>query len=297
MRPLLACNTPSNLNSLPYPLFSSEKLDGIRCLIKDGIALSRTLRPIRNRYIQSLLGRPEFNGLDGELIVGDPNASDCMRKTNSGVMSFDGEPDFKYYVFDIWNRPDLSYIEAYLSLTAKNWGKAGLYIELLNQYICNNAADVEAHETFVLDNGYEGIILRRPDAPYKFGRSTVKEGYLFKLKRYLQEEAVIIGFEPLRHNDNDPTTNALGYTQRSSAQDGKIDLPLLGALTVKGKFGDYDNVIFSIGTGFTLCEREALWQNRAGLLGKIVTYKFFPTGSKDKPRHPVFISFRDEEDM
>lgn len=109
MKPLLACPTPANLNSLPYPLFASEKLDGIRCIIKDGIALSRTLKPIRNRYIQSILGRPELNGLDGELIVGDPAASDCMRKTNSGVMSFDGEPDFAYYVFDIWNRPGIQY--------------------------------------------------------------------------------------------------------------------------------------------------------------------------------------------
>lgn len=79
MKPLLACNAPANLNSLPYPLFASVKLDGIRCVIKDGVALSRTLKPIRNQYIQSLLGRPEFNGLDGELIVGDPAASDCMR--------------------------------------------------------------------------------------------------------------------------------------------------------------------------------------------------------------------------
>ena len=297
MKPLLACKVPENLNSLPYPLFSSEKLDGIRCLIKDGVALSRTLKPIRNRYIQSLLGRPEFNGLDGELIVGDPNASDCMRKTNSGVMSFDGEPDFKYYVFDIWNRPGVSYTEAYLALMAKNWGKAGLYIKLLNQYVCNNAADVEAYETSVLDAGYEGIILRRPDGAYKFGRSTAREGYLFKLKRYLQEEAIVIGFEPLRHNDNEPETNALGYTQRSSAQDGKIDLSLLGALVVRGIFGDCNDVFFNIGTGFTLYEREMLWQNRAGLVGKIVTYKFFPMGSKDKPRHPVFVSFRDEEDI
>ena len=300
MKPLLACNAPANLNSLPYPLFASIKLDGIRCVIKDGVALSRTLKPIRNQYIQSLLGRPEFNGLDGELIVGDPAASDCMRKTNSGVMSFDEEPDFKYYVFDIWSRPGVQYKDALESLYDKPFGTRLANhpnIEVLQQYTVKTSNEVEAIEQSVLDDGYEGIILRRPDGAYKFGRSTAKEGYLFKLKRYLQEEAVVIGFEPLRHNDNDPTTNALGYTQRSSAKDGKIDLPLLGTLIVKGKFGEYNNVIFNIGTGFTLYEREMLWQNRAGLVGKIVTYKFFPTGSKDKPRHPVYISFRDEGDM
>lgn len=294
MKPLLACNAPANLNSLPYPLLASVKLDGIRCVIKDGVALSRTLKPVRNHYIQSILGRPEFNGLDGELIIGDPAARDCMRKTNSGVMSFEGEPDFRYFVFDIWSRPGVQYKKALevLPMLADHPN-----IEVLQQYTVKTSNEVEAIEKAALDDGYEGIILRRPDGAYKYGRSTAKEGYLFKLKRYHQEEAVVIGFEPLRHNDNEPTTNALGYTQRSSAQDGKIDLPLLGALIVKGKFGEYNNVTFSIGTGFTLYEREQLWRNRDWLVGEIVTYKFFPTGSKEKPRHPVYISFRDPEDL
>lgn len=294
MKPLLACNAPANLNSLPYPLFASVKLDGIRCVIKDGVALSRTLKPIRNHYIQSLLGRPEFNGLDGELIIGDPAARDCMRKTNSGIMSFEGEPDFRYFVFDIWSRPGVKYKDALETLPRiANHPN----IEVLRQRTVKTSNEVEAIEQAALDDGYEGIILRRPDGAYKYGRSTAKEGYLFKLKRYHQEEAIVVGFEPLRHNDNEPTTNALGYTQRSSAQDGKIDLPLLGALIVKGKFGEYNNVTFSIGTGFTLYEREQLWRNRDWLVGEIVTYKFFPTGSKEKPRHPVYISFRDPEDL
>jgi DNA ligase-1 len=54
---------------------------------------------------------------------------------------------------------------------------------------------------------------------------------------------------------------------------------------------------FSIGTGFTLAQREALWQAREDLLGRIVSYKYFPSGSKEKPRHPIFVSFRDLDDM
>ena len=294
MKPLLACNAPTNLNSLPYPLFASVKLDGIRCVIKDGVALSRTLKPIRNQYIQSLLGRPEFNGLDGELIVGDSAASDCMRKTNSGVMSFEGEPDFKYYVFDIWNRPGIQYKDV-LAPLAKLANRPN--IEVLRQYTAITPSEIEAIEQAALDDGHEGIILRRPDGTYKYGRSTVKEGFLYKLKRYLQNEAIVVGVESLQRNNNDPTTNALGYTQRSSAQAGKVDLPLLGALIVKGKFQEFAEVTFNIGTGFTLEERELLWRQRGHLVGRIVTYKFFPTGSKDPPRHPVFVSFRSEDDL
>lgn len=295
MKPLLACPTPANLNSLPYPLFASEKLDGIRCIIKDGIALSRTLKPIRNRYIQSILGRPELNGLDGELIVGDPAASDCMRKTNSGVMSFDGEPDFAYYVFDIWDRRGAKYkdVKGILpSICVKHPKTVALHHRL-----CHNTTDVESYEREALDEGFEGLILRRPDGTYKYGRSTPKEGLLYKLKRYHQDEAIVVGYEALEHNDNMPEINELGYTHRSSAAEGKTKLPLLGALVVEGKFQNFPKVIFNIGTGFTMAEREIFWQQRATLIGQIVTYKFFPTGSKDRPRHPVFVSFRDASDL
>ena len=295
MKPLLACKI-NNLSELNYPLFTSEKLDGIRCLIKDGVAYSRTLKPIRNKYIQSILGRAELHGLDGELIVGEPDASDCMRKTNSGVMSIEGEPDFTYYVFDIWDRPGTRYKSAYLSLIGKSWDIADSHIKVLPQVKAYNVSDVERHEQTALDMGFEGLILRSIDGAYKFGRATAKEGSLFKLKRYLQEEAVVIGYEQLFRNENDPEINELGYTQRSSAKDGKIGLPMLGALIVRGTFNN-TVVTFNIGTGFTLSEREQLWKDRAGLVGKIVTYKFFPTGSKEKPRHPVFVSFRDKEDL
>jgi len=257
------------------------------------VALSRTLKPIRNHYIQNTLGHPALNGLDGELIVGDPTAKDCMRATNSGVMAAGGEPEFTYYVFDIWDRQEANYTDVLASL---NTFPKHPYVEILPQYFCTNAFNVEKHEQQALDEGYEGLILRRLDAPYKHGRSTLREGYLIKLKRYIQEEAIIIGYESLQHNANDAELNASGYTQRSTAQAGKIDLPLLGALLVRGMYqGALTN--FRVGTGFTFEERAALWEQREGLVGKIITYKLFPMGSKNRPRHPAFISFRSQDDL
>ena len=57
-------------------MYASPKLDGIRCMIQDGVALSRSLKPIRNEFIQSILSNPMFDGLDGEIISGDPTADD-----------------------------------------------------------------------------------------------------------------------------------------------------------------------------------------------------------------------------
>ena len=81
-------------------LEASPKLDGIRCMIQNGMALSRSLKPIRNKYVQSLLGHKRFNGLDGELIIGEPTDKDVYRNTTSGIMKEEGEPNFTFWIFD-----------------------------------------------------------------------------------------------------------------------------------------------------------------------------------------------------
>jgi hypothetical protein len=72
-------------------VLASPKIDGIRAIIGNGAALSRSLKPIRNLFVQSVLGRAEFQGLDGELVVGDPNDPNCMQNTTSGVMREAGD--------------------------------------------------------------------------------------------------------------------------------------------------------------------------------------------------------------
>lgn len=142
--------------------------------------------------------------------------------------------------------------------------------------------------------GYEGVMLRHPDGLYKHGRSTAKEGWLLKLKRFEDGEARVVGFTELMHNANEAKLNELGHLERSSHKAGKVGKQTLGALTVKDlKTG----VEFEIGTGFTASQRQELWNVGDNLLGRVVKYKSQPTGVKDKPRFPVFLGFRDPRDL
>jgi DNA ligase-1 len=143
----------------------------------------------------------------------------------------------------------------------------------------------------VVADGYEGVILRAPHAPYKFGRSTVREGYLLKVKRFQDSEAQIIGYEEEMHNGNEATINALGYTERSSHAENRTGKGTLGALVVRDLV---TKVEFKIGTGFTPAERLKIWALRHEHLDDVVKYRFFPVGVKDKPRHPSFLGFRPE---
>ena len=70
--------------------YYSHKLDGIRCLGHDGKAYSRKGILIPNAYVQEAFATGDYDGFDGELIVGEPNADDVYRKTFSGVMSEGG---------------------------------------------------------------------------------------------------------------------------------------------------------------------------------------------------------------
>ena len=104
VKPMLAASaTDSEIRQLLVNfgyMNASPKLDGIRCTIQNGVAYSRSLKPIRNKYIQTLLGHEKYDGLDGELIVGEPNASDVYTATTGAVMRVGGLPDVRFWIFD-----------------------------------------------------------------------------------------------------------------------------------------------------------------------------------------------------
>jgi DNA ligase-1 len=273
-------------------MYASVKLDGIRAVVRDGMLLSRSLKPIPNWIISSALSKPIFEGLDGELIVGPTTSPTCYRDTVSGVMSEDKSPDWTFHVFDQYKHGEpfdarMDRLEA----TVRNMGTR---IARLEQKLVHDIESLNEFEAKALEAGHEGVILRHPKSPYKFGRSTAKEGYLLKVKRFVDGEAEIIGFEEEMFNGNEATTNELGRTARSSHKSGLIGKGTLGALQVKDA---KTAVEFSIGTGFTAEQRQHIWNNRDKLLGTLRKYKSFPIGVKDKPRHPVDLGPRDVRDL
>lgn len=286
-RPMLAAKEPKFLR---FPCVISPKIDGIRCLILNGKAVSRNLKPIPNAFVQKVLANaPE--GLDGELCVGPPTLPNLMQETVSGVMSYDGEPDFTYQVFDNFLEPSLPFLDRF----AKYVGvlQETEHIRCLQQKVVFTKEDLEKHVSQWLELGYEGAMIRSPAGPYKYGRSTANENYLVKIKHFDRDEARVVGFQPLLKNENAATTNLLGLTERSSHAENKKELPLLGALICENHLGR-----FQIGTGFKMYEREKLWKERETLLGQYVTYKSFKqTGVKQAPRFPVFVSFRPDLDL
>lgn len=295
LKPMLAVEA----KDIRFPVYASAKLDGIRSVIKDDMAMSRTMKPIPNGFVQDYLGQTKFHGLDGELTVGPANDKNVMQATTRGVMSRDGEPDFTFWVFDFWTDGQMPYGERLrLMERAFKDGALGQYprIRLLKQTLIQNEQELHAFETITLEQGFEGVMIRDPKGVYKFGRSTAREGYLLKVKRFADGEAVVIGVEELMHNGNEATLDELGFTKRSTHQAGKVPMGTLGALKVR----DLESGIeFNIGTGYTAAQRAELWAmfHAGTLLNKIAKYKHFEVGVKEAPRFPVFQGFRDPSDI
>lgn len=288
-----------DVNKLVYPVMASAKLDGVRAMVKDGVLVSRNFKPIPNRWCQKqYAGLPE--GTDGELIYGDPTEPDAYLNTISAVMSEDGEPkQVLFHVFDNFTYAG-GFAARFKRVEQCNDYTRGVLVVPHN--VIMSASELLAVEEVALDAGYEGIMVRSINGPYKQGRSTTREGYLLKLKRFEDAEAVVLNTFELEQNTNTATKDATGHTERSSHKAGMRGAGVLGGLEVRGINGTYKDVEFRIGSGFSGAanpkgQRAQLWAVRDSLVGKIAKFKYFPSGSKDKPRFPIFLGWRDKIDL
>lgn len=287
-RPLLGAKLEEqDLYRLRFPLYASPKLDGIRAIWYGSEFLSRTLKTIPNRGVQrAFAGEDLQSGWDGELIVGDPT-TDPYRRTESKVMTIQGDAqDVTFFTFDNCEAT------GGFSDRIRTLADRGSKVVVLPQRLVSNLDELLRVEEEHLREGYEGLVLRAPSGPYKYGRSTLREQYLLKLKRFTDAEAIIVDFEELLQNANTAESDERGYTKRSGHQENLIPMGVLGAFVVS-----MGTIQFNIGTGFTPKERSEYWRGRDRLKGRLVKFKHFAKGSKDKPRHPVFLGFRDPIDM
>lgn len=280
-----------------FPLYASIKIDGIRCCIKPGAgAVSRQIKPIPNHFIRTILNSDEaLKYCDGELLTFTNGKMDNFNQVQSKVMSEAGQPDFQFYVFDNFQFPDKPYAERLKGLP---YGHE--YTKVVTQLQVTSRDELDTIEAAALADGWEGLIARSMDGRYKYGRSTAREGTLLKVVRKHRAEGIITGTYERMHNANEATTNALGYTERSSHKDNKIGRDDLGGLSLRwdgrcdGKLLCEGPIDFDVGTGFDDALRAYLWKIRSTLPDKLATFEFRGIGTNNRPRFPVFIGIRED---
>ncbi len=281
---------PADWDKVRYPLFVSPKIDGVRGIVVHTVLTSRSGETFPNLHAQRTFSKKAFEGFDGEFTLGPAYADNVFRVTNAAMASHSGEPDLTYWVFDEWSHSGpfwrrFECVERYVnSMNLPN-------VKVVPHTLAHSRQAVEECYLTVTAAGYEGVMLRDPEGPYKNGRSTINEGWLLKVKKVAFGEALILDMEELQHNDNEDERSALGYAKRSSHQANLRPGGVMGKLYVR----DLESgVEFRVGTGFTADDRAFFWENyekiRTG--GFIIRYKWINVGIKDKPRSAVYLGIR-----
>lgn len=286
---MLACSRnvlPDDLQSLQYPLYGTPKLDGIRMLIVKrndiSMAVSRKLLPIPNAIIQDWVSTNNLpEGLDGEIIIPGKSFNEIQSKV---MTSYTAPFDFRYMVFDCWDEENLSYLAR---MQVLDLYLAHANVKYLSPYYLQNKTDVELYEDMAINHGYEGIILRSGDGPYKQGRSTWNEGYMLKMKRFEDCEGTIIGFLPKMKNNNPQQTDETGYAKRSKHKANLSPSETMGKMIVES-----EGKRVTIGTGWDAAFAKQCWDHPEDFIGKTITYKKQTYGEKDNPRIASFKGMR-----
>lgn len=300
--------TDLNLEKLRYPVYCMPKIDGVRALNLNGTIMPRSFKGFRNKLINERYSNTDFIGLDGEFVMGSPVDSDCCRNTTSHTSSVDGGcPDwylFDYvtsFTYDLPYYSRLNYLrERYNKLKNKY-----PFLHLVENKLIYEEKDLIEYEEEVLYRGYEGLIVRNAYSTYKFGRSTVNDQSLLRLKRFQDGEAVIVSLIEARANNNPSYINENGLSERSTRKEyivpkdtlGSFECELLSPIKLAEKTLNKGDLITVSAGKLNKKERKYIFDNPDNYIGKIVKFKYFASGSKDSVRFPTFQSFRAEEDM
>lgn len=314
MKPMLA--TDWDEAKLRFPLIGQPKIDGVRGLNMHGGLTGRSLKLFKNQYTTHFYSQDFFKGFDGEFAAAEETHPDLCRLTTSALGTISGQPFTLWWLFDYVTAENnsLSYLERYTHLTQRveylqtdpschPWAGHLRVVPMRMIYTLDELLEYDAEN---LDKGFEGTIIRDPHGKHKQGRSTVREGGLLRIKQFIESEAIVEAVVEGESNQNEAQTNELGLQFRSSHQANMIPNGLVGSLTCRAlqTVTDRGRVVIEEGQIITVSPgnmphdlRKYYFENQNEILKKVIKFKFFPKGIKDKPRFPTFVTIRQPEDM
>lgn len=301
------------LDKVRFPCIVQPKIDGVRALNLHGTLTGRSLKPFEGFGVTEMWSLPQFQYMDGEMTLGSkPNCTDRLCSRTTGAMGrFQGvsePPDLHWWVFDHLAFGNQRYIDRYQRLkeTVERLDYPRLHLVPMYEVVGPNELNRFIGEFF--DQGYEGTIIRNPEALYKPGRATLKGQELWRVKPWADAEILVTGITEGEVNTNEAKKNALGHTERSSAKAGMVPNGQVGSIqgvllenfhnpfTGELLFGK--GLEITVGSGeMTVAEAEHYFKNPNELVGHIVKFKHMTHGVKDKPRFPTYVSHRLPQDM
>jgi DNA ligase-1 len=263
--PMLAHKWEDRKDKIKYPVYSQPKLDGIRCIVRADGMWSRNGKKIISaphifESMKHLFDKNPDYIFDGELYA-DKFANDfnaicsLVKKTKPTADDLKKSTEsIQYHIYDL---PSCSGVfskrsEELYSLDLPNCCK-----RVDTHYVIDESLLIDLYSAYV-NQGYEGQMIRTNEE-YENKRSKS----LLKHKSFIDEEYTIIDVE-------EGVGNKTG---------------MVGSFVFENK----DGKRFNSSPKFNWEECTAMWNDRANLIGKSATVKYFNLTPDGVPRFPYVI--------
>lgn len=272
-KPMLAKDSnscqPSVLNKT---LYCSTKLDGVRSMfqLKDGDikAVSRGgneyLEPtklIKQDLVQFFKDYPDII-LDGEIYVHGHHLQEISGMVRKHEWT-DKCAILEYHIYDIGDATKTFKERLEFLKTLQEYFKDSTKIKVLDHVKTESYNEIKKLHDKWVSEGYEGLVARKPDKKYGFGK---RGSDMIKVKEYQEDEFEIIDYkEGLRDED---------FVFVCETKDGKLfEAKPMGDRALKAQYIEDIDII----------------------IGKMGTVKFFDWSKDNIPMQPVFKTIRDYE--
>jgi DNA ligase-1 len=252
--------------------YYSRKLDGVRCLAicKDGdvkffsrtgkefLVLDKVREAINDELIKTKFFVTDFV-LDGEICIvdshGNENFTDVMKEIRKKDHTIENP---RYKIFDILS------IEEFINQKGKtlfnvryevykNILSPSKILDPVEQVKIKDLNHLKEMSKFANDHGWEGLIIRK-NIPYAGKRSRDMQ----KVKSFLDAEYKVLSIETGPFRIISPDTGL------------EIEEEMLSNVIIEHK----GNKV-SVGSGFSIEERQQYFKNPKDIIGKKITVKYF----------------------
>ena len=251
-KPMLAktYHHPSNPDKLTanstrikkYPVSVMKKLNGIRAIVRltgNKICIFSRLnnefphfQHIKDEMEIFLRYLPPHCELDGELYSLDLNFSQLKSAVKTVKTMHKNYNKVKYWIFDliesnnmVWEDRYAMLVNAYTKFLED--GNKSQWFTILQTYSAINSEDIDRYHNQFIGEGYEGLVIRRYGSVESDKRLSIyrsgRTNSLVKYKDFMDEEAVIVGYDPNLDlvNIKDIRGNKLEITMRGKQLIGK----------------------------------------------------------------------------
>ncbi len=265
--------TEKRWNALPKPAFLQPKINGDRCRAvfdtKGKVSLFSSSGALRISvpHINKELEAWNLKGihLDGELYTHGMPHEEIRSRVSRTQCLHDDHKAINYYIFDEVNEKLPQAVRLNNLEQLKPLAEGSESIFLVPSFPIQDFDMLNLAYDKCLEEGYEGIILRHPTAPY----IKKKVSTMLKLKPVEEGTYLIIGYEEERDFHTKEPKGALG------------------ALILMDK----NENAFNCGSGFTRLpgkknNRTELWQIKDDLIGKLCDIKYQAISERGVPLMP-----------